>query len=147
MKLTNVFLFGVVVASTTALAQTAAMRPGQYETTVEISRAGRAMKMPLRATAVCVTAEDLKDWSRNVVKTSEGTTCKLSDYKPSGATLTFVRECTSASGTQTTYKGTVTFTPPDEYRSVVNVSGSGEATPLAGSTMTTTAKRVGDCAK
>jgi hypothetical protein len=131
-------------AASAVIAQGATTRPGQYETSSEMSMRGRAMKMPVRADGVCVTGEDLKDWSRTVVKAPSGVTCKLTEYKPAGTTLTFVRVCTNSSGMLTTYTGEVTFTPPDTYRSVTTISGSGT---LAGSTITTTAKRVGDCAK
>jgi hypothetical protein len=112
----------------------------------EIVMGGRAMKLPPRTDAACVTADDLKDWSRTIVK-SEGSTCTLTEYKPSGSKLTFVRECTGRNGARTTYRGDVTFTPPDTYRSVTTISGTSATNPLNGSTITTTAKRVGDCAK
>ena len=109
--------------------------------------AGRAVKLPARKDVACVTADDLKDWSRNLVKTSDRVTCKLSDYKPSGNHLTFVRQCTTTSGQQTTYEGDVTFTPPDSYHAVMNFSGGAPGSPTAGSTITINARRVGDCAK
>jgi len=110
---------------------------------------GRGMKMPPRKDEVCITAEDLKDWSQNVVKSPEGVTCKLSQYTPSGNHLSFARECTNgkgASGT-TTYKGEVTFTPPDVYQSVTSIDGSGDGSPFRGMKINSTARRVGDCAK
>ena len=133
-----------IAAASGVIAQSATMRPGRYETTSEMSMRGRAMKMPTRADAVCVTDEDLKDWSRTVVKSPSGVTCKLTEYKPAGPRLTFVRVCKNSSGAETTYTGEVTFSPPETYRSVTTISGPG---PLGGSTITTTAKRVGDCAK
>jgi hypothetical protein len=141
-------LGGSAIVSLTLHAQAANMRPGQYEMTSEMAMAGRAMKMPARKEVQCITAEDLKDWSRKLVQNGQGTTCKLVEYKPAGATLTFTRVCTTAAGGQTTYRGNVTFTPPDTYRAVVSMKDdSGRSTnPLMqGSTITTTAKRVGAC--
>ena len=131
-------------------AQGVDMRPGRYEITMQIAMPGQEMQMPPRTESLCVTAEDLKDWSRNLVKTADGTTCKLAEYKPVGTRLTFVRECTSRSGERTTYTGDVTFMPPDSYRSTLKIASAGgeKSDPFArGMTMNGTAKRVGECTK
>ena len=150
MKLGLAFTLAATVAVSVAVrGQGAMMRPGRYEVTAEIAMSGRATNMPPRKDVVCITAEDLKDWSQNIVKSQEGVTCKLSQYTPRGNHLSFVRECTNGKGSSgtTTYNGDVTFTPPDVYQSVTTIDGSGDASPFRGMKINATAKRVGDCAK
>jgi len=140
-------LFACAAVSTILAAQAANMRPGQYEITSEMAMAGRGMKTPPRKDVTCVTAEMMRDWSSNLVKTSGGVTCKVAEYKATGNTLAFVRQCATDQGKTTTYKGDVTFAPPDTYDAVIAIAGSDGASPLNGATITMTAKRVGDCAK
>lgn len=150
MTRTSALAMAAVVSGIGLAAQSAVMRPGKYEATAEMALGGRAMKMPPQKVTLCITPADLKDWSRNIVKTSEGVTCKLSEYKPDGPVLTFARECTSSSGRRTTYTGEVTFRPPDSYQAVVHVNSAGgdeSNALLRNSVITTTARRVGDCMK
>jgi hypothetical protein len=128
---------------------TSLMRPGQYEMTSHIEMPMQSFRMPPRKDSACVTAEDLKDWSRNLVKAPEGVTCKLTEYKQSGNQLNYLRECTNKTGGHTTFKGTVTFTPPDTYQAVVNMNGAnaGANALTRGTTITINAHRTGDCSK
>ena len=141
----------VLITAGAALLAQAPMQPGRYAVTSKMTMSGHEVQMPQRVNEICVTPEDLKDWSKKLV-TGADATCKLLQYNMAGANLTFVRECTSRSTqTTTTYKGNMTFSPPNMYREVVNISSTGGTREtnafLGGSTINMTATRVGDCAK
>jgi hypothetical protein len=136
----------LLAAASSLGAQAASMRPGRYEMTAQFAFPGRATNMAPHKDSVCVTEDDLKDWSKNLVKTGGDATCKLTDYTQKGQTLTFVRQCT-ARGKTTSYNGQVTFAPPDSYRAVVKIGGGNDSGPLAGSTIAISATRLGACDK
>ena len=149
MRTALVFGFVGVVASLSALAQTPNLRPGRYETTSEISMPGSPAKMPPRKDEACITAEDVKDLSRTLAKNSPMQKCTVSNSKVTGTALVFTKECANADGLKMQYTGDVTFTS-DAYHAVVHMrDSSGRATNpmLKGSTITVTAKRIGDCTK
>jgi Protein of unknown function (DUF3617) len=141
-------LAGALAVSFVALAQSPGLKPGKYEIASEISMAGRTM--PPRKDEACYTTDDVKDLSRTLVKDDQKRHCTVSNSKVSGTALSFTKSCTSAEGLTMTYTGDVMFTSAESYRAVVTMKdSSGRATNpmLRGSTITTTAKRIGECAK
>jgi Tfp pilus assembly protein FimT len=139
------------LASGVALpAQTPILRPGQYERTTELTMTGRG-KLPPRKTTDCVSADDVNDFSRKLRTRERSEQCTTSNHKQTDTSVSYTQECTTPDGNRVTFNATVTFTA-ESYQAVVTTSSTGgqaaAVSPLfAGSTMTITGKRIGDCAK
>ena len=67
------------------------------------------MKMPPQKQTDCITAEDLKDFSKAFQDPDVAESCKVSDYKVSGTKVTFNTEC-SEEGLRLTGAMEMTFT-------------------------------------
>ena len=143
-------LAGAIAMSLAAFAQTPNLRPGKYETTSAISLPGSPTKMPRRTDEACLTADDVKDLSKRLVRNDQKGNCTLSNSKVTGTALAFTMECTVSDGLKMLYTGDVTFPSSESYHAVVTMKDtSGRATNpmMRGSTITTTAKRIGECTK
>lgn len=136
----------ILLAGTAAVVVLAAqnpMRPGQWETVMQMEMPGMPMKMPEMKNAQCVTAEDLaKDPSTGLPRGMAGQrgnkdTCTVSDYKVDGSRVTWSMACTgqmAMNGTgEMTFKG-------DSYTGVMKMS-----MPQGEMTMNVAGKRLGDC--
>lgn len=140
MKTTFVAAVAVLIGVAVAIAQ-GPMRPGQWESTMQMEMAGSPIQMPAMKSARCITPEDAKDPSRSLPTGPEGrgnqkSDCKVSDYKTSGSTVTWKMTCTSPPSTGTgemTYMG-------DTYDGTLKMDMQGR-----GMTMKIAGKRVGDC--
>ena len=131
----------IAVGLVSALAQSP-LRPGQWETTMQMEMAGSPIQMPAMKTARCITPEDAKDPSRSLPTGPQGrgnqkSDCKVSDYKTSGNTVTWKMACTSPE--PMTGAGEMTFTD-DAYNGTMNMEMQGR-----GMNMKIAGKRVGDC--
>ena len=85
-------LCGLAVSAVTAQSP---MRPGNWETTVQMEMPG--MSMPATKTAKCVTAAQLKDPVQSLPSTAPG--CTMSNYKVEGSKVTWAMACKDMSGT------------------------------------------------
>ena len=144
-------LFVFVIAaifSLTLLAQTPSLRPGNYEKTEEMSMPGRPSKSPPRKAVVCLGEQDVKDLGKIPIGDNAKQVCMDSDQKVAGTTITVTRSCTGPDGSKIVLGLTMTFTSAESYRGVATYkSASGPFKTLEGATITTTAKRIGDCKK
>lgn len=137
MKTTLVIAIALLATVVVALAQ-GPMRPGRWETTMQMQMAGSPVQMPEIKNARCITPEEAKDPSKSLPSGPEGRggqkDCKMSDYKVSGSTATWKMVCTGMTST-----GEMTFAG-DTYTGTMKAD-----TPQGQMTMKMTGKRVGDC--
>jgi hypothetical protein len=143
MKTTLVVTLVMIVAVATAIAQSP-VRPGRWETTMQMEMAGSPIQMPAMKNTRCVTPEDAKDPTRSLPSGPEGrgnqkSDCKMSDYKVTGSTATWKMVCTSPQAITST--GEMTFTD-DTYNGTMKMDS-----PQGPMTMKITGKRLGDCTK
>jgi hypothetical protein len=118
------------------------MRPGRWETTIEMQMAN--MKMPGNKTNRCVTAEDIKKNAQSILPSSvqpgQPDPCKVSDYLVKGQTVTWKVACTGQEAMSGT--GEMTF-KSDTFDGLMKMTH-----PQMGElTMKMTGKRTGDCTK
>jgi hypothetical protein len=98
-------------------------------------------KMPPHKDMQCITAEDLKDFSKSFGDPDFAKTCKVSDYKVTGNKLTFNVAC-NEDGLRMTGSTEMSFTS-DTFSGLMTMKDDkGRVT-----TMRTRAKRVGECTK
>jgi hypothetical protein len=141
-------LFGVVVTAQVAL------RPGQYEYTMDMKIAGapqEAAQAVFDAAGLkgqkkleCITPDEARQAREDAVKfftkeMAQEEDCKVSDSSLSGAKLTFTLTCVD-DGEKSTVRSETTF-GVDSFLSVGTMKDSEGRT----STMSISAKRVGDC--
>ena len=142
MKTTTIVALAMfAILSGVAIAQ-GPMRPGRWESTMQMQMAGSPIQMPEMKNTRCVTPEDAKDPSRSLPSGPEGrggqkSDCKMSDYKVTGNTATWKMVCTSPQAMTST--GEMTFTD-DSYTGTMKMDS-----PQGPMTMKLTGKRVGDC--
>lgn len=137
----------VIALGPALLAQAISLKPGQYEVVSVMAPAGRATGMPPRKDLHCYTPQELDHLSDLMAKKDKG--CNVVKSNVAGSALSFVTECSSPDGSKMTITGDVTFASRESYHSVVNMKQTaGPPTPFAqGMTVTTDAKRIGECAK
>ena len=130
--------------ATAAVIAQSGMRPGQWETTMQMQMPNMpaGFQMPANKNTVCITADQAKDPANAVPRqTGRGRggkdDCKMSDYKTTGNTTTFTMVCTSPE--KMTGTGEMTFGDDSFTQTMKMVMAQGEVT------MKTTGKRLGDC--
>ena len=134
----TVRLLTFVVLGTAAvplLAQAINLRPGRYESVAEFEMPG-GLKMPPQKDTQCITADDLKNFSKEL--TEQMGECKVAENKITANRMTFSATCTQQQETMTV-SADVTFTG-DAYNGVIKAKGK-----MGEMTIKTTAKRLGDC--
>jgi hypothetical protein len=137
---TRLVLLAGLAAGPAAVAQTIALLPGSYEATLEVGLPD-GTKMPPHKDTQCITAEDLKDFSKSFGDPEFARMCKVSQYKVSGNKVTFDVDCKD-DGVRMTGSTQMIFTA-DSFMGVMTMKDErGRMT-----TTRTTAKRIGDCAK
>jgi hypothetical protein len=130
------------------------LRPGQYEYTIDMKLAGapkEAGQAVLDAAGLkgqkkleCITPDEARQAKEDAVsfftkEMVEDQNCKVSDAKVSGNTLTFSTTCVE-DGEKTTIHSATTFAA-DSFTSIGTMKdGDGQT-----STMSISARRVGDC--
>jgi Protein of unknown function (DUF3617) len=142
MKLTNAALCALVaLIPVSAFAQSGPRQDGKWEVTVEMEMPGMPIKMPPQTMTRCVTREDAADPQRVVPQSGRNTkasSCKVSDYKMVGNTVTWSMKCAppeEMSGTGEMVYGDGT------YKGTMKMSMANGQTMI----MKHTGKRVGDC--
>ena len=97
-------------------------------------------KMPPMKDTQCITAEDLKDFSRLLVDSEERERCKISDYRATGSKVTFNASCVEDGES---YRMAVEMMfAADSFTGLMKSNHKGQAM-----TITSVAKRIGDCVK
>ncbi len=124
-----VVLCGLAVSAVTAQSP---MRPGNWETTVQMEMPG--MSMPAMKSTKCVTPAQLKDPVQSLPSAAPG--CTMSNYKVEGSKVTWAMACKDMAGT-----GEIAFKGDDTYDGQMNVTS-----PHA-MVMKMSGKRLGDCAQ
>lgn len=132
----GLLLLGLGLTSA-VLAADVEMRPGRWETTVQIEFAGPKppQEMPFSepiVTVQCVTADDIKKMNAAFPIPEE---CQVSEYTRTGRELRFSATC---EGVALEYR--VTFDSPDSYSGVATSSSKGQK-PL---TMKVSGRRTAD---
>lgn len=132
----------VVAAAVPAHAQSNPMRPGRWQTTMQMQMPNMPQMPPMTMTNTqCITAQQLeKDPASGLPRGTQSPNqgmCKVSDFKISGSTVSWKMAC---SGEQAmTGEGELTFVQ-DSY------TGTMKMTMAQGAmTMKMTGKRLGDC--
>ena len=126
------------------------LRPGQYERTTQTTIPGRP-PAPSGKTLQCITAEDLKDFSKAMNTRAVEPDCGVAVDKQSATEVRYTRICI-VGGARMTSKAIITFPTTETFRAVVETKRTGGlssdqfAIPQA-STTTMTARRIGDCSK
>lgn len=143
-------LFAVVTLASTLVGAQAAIRPGQYEVTLDMKIGGvpgEASKAVLDAAGFqnqkrleCFTADDVKGDMRSMfAREMEGSNCKMSDAKTTGNKMSFDIAC-DEDGIKMTGTTEITF-GVDSFSTVGTMKDSEGRL----STVRSTAKRVGEC--
>ena len=134
----------VVLSFAAVCSQAAAqspMRPGNWETTMEMDMPGMPMKMPPMKNTRCVTQQEIDSPNRGLPSGphKNPNDCKISDYKQSGNTVSWNVAC---SGQQSmTGSGELKFNN-DTYDGVIKMMMNQQQM-----TMKMAGKRLGDCTK
>jgi hypothetical protein len=141
MKFASLTVLGLVTAAGIVMASQGPMRPGQWETTMQLQMANMPMQMPEMKSTTCITPEQIeKDPTSGLPKGMQGGSgqdaCKVSDYKVEGDTMSWKVACPAS---QMTGSGEITFSG-DTYTGTMKA-----ATPQGEMTMKMNGKRLGDC--
>lgn len=139
MKVIATIAAFVVATAATAIpaAAQSPMRPGQWETIMQMSAPNMPAQMPAMKNTRCVTQQEIDSPTRalpNSGKTPND--CKVSDYKNSGNTVTWNMACSS---TGMTGSGELRFNG-DAYEGLVKMMVQQQEM-----SMKITGKRLGDC--
>ena len=127
-----------VVATASSAAAQSPMRPGRWETTMQMDMPNMPVQMPLAKATQCVTQEQIDSPGRGLPNGpgNKPNDCKVSDYKATGSTVTWNMACASQ---DMTGSGELRFNG-DTYEGVVKVMAQGKEMA-----MKFTGKRLGDC--
>ena len=146
MKLTNAAIVALVLTTpASVIAQEGPRKDGQWEVTVEMDMPGMPFKMPAQTAKRCVTKEEAEDPQKALPQAQTGrntnpNSCKVSDYKAVGNTVTWAMKCEppqEMSGT-----GEITYTE-NAYKGTMKMQMAGGQAM----TMKYSGKRLGDCVK
>jgi hypothetical protein len=129
-------LVAIAAAALPLAAQAINLRPGRYETVMEMTMPDGS-KMPMK-NADCLTAADLEDVSKAFLE-DLASDCKISNLKNTGKQVSFTATCKDDDLTMTM---TVDMTfSGDAYSSVIKSrNGKGETLDV-----TMSGKRLGEC--
>jgi hypothetical protein len=114
------------------------LRPGLYEVTADMDLAGNKMS---HTDKDCITPDFRKQLSQALVAADADKSCKISDYKESGSTITFNTTC-NEDGVKFSSTTEISF-------SAESFTGISHSNDSAGRTTTIklTGKRIGECKK
>jgi len=140
-----------IMLATPRFAELPQLRPGLYETRTVLTMPDHDKAPTPRKKLQCITADDLKDLSRKLSTMPPKDNCTISDYKQSAGAVSFTQVCNVADASFIS-KVNLTFPSDESFRGVAELSSTGpearKGPPMyRGSTMTVTAKRVGNCTK
>ena len=141
MKTTLTVALALLALGTAGLIAQGGMRPGRWETTMQMEMAGSPVQMPPMKQTRCVTPAEAKDPStlQSGLPGGRGgkNDCKVSDQKMSGNTMSWKITC--ASPDAMTGTGEMTFAD-DSYTGTMKMNMAQGAM-----SMKMEGKRLGDC--
>ncbi len=120
-----------------------AIRPGEWEVTVQMNMPGMPVQMPPQTTTYCLTEEQARDPKRAMEKLNEsGSNCRMKNFEQSGNSANWTVECTGPQAAQA--EGNMTFNGRDAYQGSMQMTVNGPQGPMV-MTHTMRGRRVGDC--
>ncbi|HEY6614839.1 MAG TPA: DUF3617 family protein [Vicinamibacterales bacterium] len=141
MKTTLTVVLALLALGTAGLIAQGGMRPGRWETTMQMEMAGSPVQMPPMKQTRCVTPAEAKDPASLQSGPPGGrggkNDCKVSDQKMSGNTMSWKITCTSPDAMTGT--GEMTFAD-DSYTGTMKMNMAQGAM-----SMKMEGKRLGDC--
>jgi len=141
MTIRLALVLALLATGATILVAQNGMRPGRWETSVQMEMAGSPVQMPPFKSTRCVTPAEAKDPSSLQSGPPGGrggkSDCKASDQKMSGNTVSWKMTCTSPQAMTGT--GEMTF-GDDTYTGAMKMT-----TPQGAMSMKMEGKRLGDC--
>lgn len=120
------------------------MKEGKWETTVQMKMEGLPFPMPpiTFKTSQCLTQKDL------VPNTAgKNQSCKMTDQKISGDTITYKVTCAEKDGSTSTGEGKITYSGSSFQGTVKTTVTDKAGNTTSSSSMTLNGRRVGDCDK
>jgi len=129
----------VSVTGSSLFASDGPRRDGKWETTMRMEMPGLPIKLPPVKTVVCVTKEDAENPDKSVPKASNDSSCKVSDYKVEGNTVSWTFKCEGKKGSSG--EGSITY-EENSYAGEITMD-----TDRQEMTMKMSGKRLGDCEK
>jgi Protein of unknown function (DUF3617) len=141
MKVTLLVVLTVLTGATTLAAQSP-IRPGRWETVMQMEMPNLPVKMPEMKSTRCVTPEQAKDPASSLPRGPQdgrggANDCKVSDYKVSDKTVTWQMACTTPQPMTST--GEMTFTD-DSYTGLMKMNSTQGVM-----SMKVSGTRLGDC--
>jgi hypothetical protein len=141
MRVTPLIAIAVCAAATVVVAQSP-IRPGRWETVMQMEMPNMPVKMPEMKSTRCITPEQAKDPANSLPQGPQDgrggkNDCKVSDYKVSGKTVTWQMACTTPQPMTST--GEMTFTD-DSYTGTMKMNS-----PQGPMSMKVSGTRLGDC--
>jgi hypothetical protein len=132
-------LIALLLLAPAGLEQGVNIKPGKYRVTATMDMPG--MKMPSQTDEECITAADLKDFSKKLIDPEMMEGCKISNYQVAGNKLTFNVHCKED---DLEMNGTteMTFAAESFTNLVTMKDNKGRVTTIKGS-----ATRIGECTK
>jgi hypothetical protein len=141
MKIRLTVVLTLLAVATAGLIAQGGIRPGRWETSVQMEMAGSPVQMPAMKSTRCVTPEQAKDPSSLQADPSGGrggkSDCKASDQKMSGNTVSWKITCSSPQ--PMTGTGEMSFAD-DTYTGTMKMNMAQGAV-----SMKMEGKRLGDC--
>jgi hypothetical protein len=135
-----IVVLGILAVGAISLVAQSGIRPGRWETSVQMEMAGSPVQMPPMKSTRCVTPDEAKDPSLLQSGPPGGrggkSDCKASDQKTSGNTVSWKMTCTSPPMTGT---GEMTFSD-NSYTGTMKMNSAQGAM-----SMKLEGKRLGDC--
>lgn len=132
----------VVFAFTSAAIAQSPIRPGRWETVMQMDMPNMPVKMPEMKSTQCITPEQAKDPANSLPRGPQDgrggkNDCKVSDYMVTGNTVTWKMACTQPQPMNST--GEMTFTD-NSYTGTMKMTS-----PQGPITMKVSGTRLGDC--
>jgi hypothetical protein len=116
----------------------APMKEGNWQITMNMEMEGMPVKIPPVTIKQCLKKEDLNDPEKTLPKTTKDSSCKISDYKLEGNTVSWKVNCPKEKLTGT---GEMTYEGNSAYSGKMDMDSNGQKMH-----MKMAGKRLGDCA-
>jgi hypothetical protein len=122
MKVRNFALFVLACALVAPAYAAGPVKPGKWETTMEMDMPGMPMKMPPRTFTHCITKEQAENPENAVPRSDRQQDCKISDLKVEGSTVSWKMTCEKS---QATGAGSITYSA-DSYTGHMDMKMAGD---------------------
>jgi hypothetical protein len=122
MKFRKFALFVLVCALVVPAYAAGPVKPGKWETTMEMEMPGMPMKMPPITVSHCITKEQAENPENAVPRNDRQKDCKISDMKVDGNTVSWKMTCEKS---QTSGTGSITYSG-DSYTGHMDMKMAGD---------------------